>query len=52
MEVNMQALRQQYDRDLQAKEEEGEEKKRILLRQVMLLIVFNAISSQNNAVST
>lgn len=34
LEVNMQALRAQFERDLQAKEEEGEEKKRSLLRQV------------------
>ncbi len=34
LEVNMQALRAQFERDLQAKEEAGEEKRRALLRQV------------------
>ena len=34
LEVNMQALKAQFERDLQAKEEQGEEKKRALIRQV------------------
>lgn len=34
LDVNMQALRQQFERDLQGKEEEGEERKRVLLRQL------------------
>lgn len=34
LEVNMQALKSQIERDLQAKEEQGEEGKRTLLRQV------------------
>ena len=37
LEVNMQALRAQFERDLQAKEEEGEDKKKSLLRQVGLV---------------
>ena len=36
LEVNMQALRAQYDRELQSKEEAGEDKKRTLIRQVRL----------------
>ncbi len=34
LEVNMQALRAQYDREIQNKDEQGEEKKRSLIRQV------------------
>ena len=34
LEVNMQALKAQYDRELQSKEEAGEDKKRTLVRQV------------------
>ena len=34
LEVNLGALKSQLDRDLQAKEEEGEEKKRSLMKQV------------------
>jgi len=34
LEVNMQALKAQIERDLQSKEEQGEEGKRSLLRQV------------------
>ena len=34
LEVNMQAMKAQFDRDLQAKDEQGEEKKRALLKQV------------------
>jgi len=34
LEVNMQALRAQIERDLQNKEEQGEEGKRALVRQV------------------
>lgn len=34
LEVNMQALKAQIERDLQSKEEQGEEGKRALLRQV------------------
>ncbi len=34
LEVNMQALRAQYDREIQNKDEQGEEKKRMLVRQV------------------
>ena len=36
LEVNMQALRAQYDREIQNKDEQGEEKKRALVRQVHL----------------
>ena len=35
LEVNMQALKAQIERDLQNKEEQGEEGKRALLRQVL-----------------
>lgn len=34
LEVNMQALKGQFERDLQARDEQNEEKKRQLLRQV------------------
>lgn len=34
LEVNMQAMKAQFDRDLQAREEQGEEKKRALIKQV------------------
>ncbi|KAI0207651.1 hypothetical protein LSAT2_007632 [Lamellibrachia satsuma] len=34
LEVNMQALRAQYDREMQSKEEAGEDKKRTLIRQL------------------
>ena len=34
LEVNMQALKAQYDREIQNKDEQGEEKKRALVRQV------------------
>lgn len=34
LEVNMQAMKAQFDRDLQARDEQGEEKKRALTRQV------------------
>ena len=37
LEVNMQALKAQIERDLQNKEEQGEEGKRALIRQVPLL---------------
>lgn len=38
LEVNMQALRAQYDREMQSKEEAGEDKKRTLIRQVRRLL--------------
>lgn len=34
LEVNMQALKAQFDRDLQGRDEMGEEKKRQLIKQV------------------
>ena len=34
LEVNMQALKAQYDRQLQEKEDAGDEKKKTLIRQV------------------
>ena len=34
LEVNMQALKTQYERDLQAKEESGEEKRRGMGKQI------------------
>ena len=37
LEVNMQALKAQYDREIQNKDEQGEEKKRSLVRQVRLI---------------
>lgn len=36
LEVNMTALKTQYDRDIMAKEENSEDKKRSLIRQVIL----------------
>ena len=38
LEVNMTALRTQYDRDILAKEESGEDKKRSLTRMVTIYI--------------
>ena len=40
LEVNMQALKAQIERDLQSKEEQGEEGKRALLRQVLFIFLF------------
>ena len=37
LEVNMQALKAQFDRDLQGRDEMGEEKKRQLIKQVKKL---------------
>lgn len=34
LEVNMQALKSQFERDLQGRDEQGEEKKRQLIKQV------------------
>lgn len=34
LEVNMQAMKAQFDRDLQARDEQNEEKKRALVKQV------------------
>lgn len=34
LEVNMQAMKAQFDRDVQARDEQGEEKKRALVKQV------------------
>lgn len=34
LEVNMQAMKAQFDRDLQARDEQNEEKKRMLVKQV------------------
>ena len=39
LEVNMQALKAQFERELQTKEEQGEEKKKVLLRQVRFSFV-------------
>lgn len=36
LEVNMQAMKAQFDRDLQARDEQNEEKKRMLVKQVCL----------------
>ena len=38
LEVNMQALKTQYERDLQSKEEQGEDKKKGLIRQVTMAL--------------
>ena len=43
LEVNMQALRAQYDRELQSKEEAGEDKKRTLIRQVRSHLLFKVL---------
>lgn len=37
LEVNMQAMKAQFDRDLQARDEQNEEKKRMLVKQVCLV---------------
>lgn len=37
LEVNMQAMKAQFERDLQARDEQNEEKKRLLVKQVKLL---------------
>lgn len=34
LEVNMQAMKAQFERDLQTRDEQNEEKKRLLLKQV------------------
>jgi len=46
LEVNMQALKAQIERDLQNKEEQGEEGKRALVRQVIfcLLCVYYTVN--------
>lgn len=36
LEVNMQAMKAQFERDLQARDEQNEEKKRMLVKQVRL----------------
>lgn len=36
LEVNMQAMKAQFERDLQARDEQNEEKKRMLVKQVWL----------------
>lgn len=36
LEVNMQAMKAQFERDLQARDEQNEEKKRLLVKQVSL----------------
>lgn len=36
LEVNMQAMKAQFERDLQARDEQNEEKKRLLVKQVNL----------------
>lgn len=41
LEVNMQALKAQLERELQAREEQGEEGKRSLLRQVLIDSLFH-----------
>lgn len=40
LEVNMQAMKAQFDRDLQARDEQNEEKKRALVKQVGGMIIF------------
>lgn len=37
LEVNMQAMKAQFERDLQARDEQNEEKKRMLVKQVCLV---------------
>lgn len=39
LEVNMQAMKAQFDRDLQARDEQNEEKKRMLVKQVMSVLL-------------
>ena len=49
LEVNMQALKTQYDRELQTKDEQGEEKKRGLVRQVgQTLLEGNCQTTRSN----
>lgn len=38
LEVNMQAMKAQFERDLQAKDEQAEEKRRALLKQVSIVL--------------
>lgn len=38
LEVNMQAMKAQFDRDLQARDEQGEEKRKQLVKQVCALL--------------
>lgn len=54
LEVNMQALKAQFERDLQGRDEMGEEKKRQLVKQVENELLqatthyFLSVSSQNH----
>ena len=43
MEVNMEAKKAQFERDLQAKEEQSEEKKRSLIKQVSPEFPFSSL---------
>ena len=40
LEVNRQAMKAQFERDLQARDEQNEEKKRMLVKQVCILLCF------------
>lgn len=40
LEVNMQAMKAQFDRDLQARDEQGEEKRKQLVKQVPCLKLY------------
>lgn len=45
LEVNMQALKAQFERDLQGRDEQGEEKKRQLIKQVQNLFFAQTVTS-------
>jgi len=45
LEVNMQALKAQFERDLQGRDEQGEEKKRQLVKQVQYLFFAHTVTS-------
>ncbi len=45
LEVNMQALKAQFERDLQGRDEQGEEKKRQLVKQVQYCFFTQTLTS-------
>lgn len=52
LEVNMQALKAQFERDLQGRDEMGEEKKRQLVKQVKRHKTVKLSSYQSNMICT
>lgn len=44
-DVNMQALKTQFDRELQARDEQNEEKRKGLLKQVIMMMMYDLYTS-------